>query len=169
MLPVNCRLYVQMAPCGLYGFRGQFGRARVFDVRKICRVVASGPRTSLSSHISCCLGQSPVAATSGSLYLTSSRAQANEIHDPPGCTLALFPTPIARYFVDKWNFLDVTTVMFVLVAFTFRMIELTTGERRHLFVAQLFLASTAPLLSSRVLFLSQIGRALGPMTQVGCG
>lgn len=53
------------------------------------------------------------------------------------------------------------------VAFVFRMVELTSGEGRHLFVAQFFLVSTAPLLSSRVLFLSQIGRALGPMTQVG--
>ena len=57
--------------------------------------------------------------------------------------------------------------MFVFVAFVFRMIELQSGEGSHLFVAQFFLASTAPLLSSRVLFLSQIGRALGPMTQVG--
>lgn len=72
-----------------------------------------------------------------------------------------------RYFLDKWNVLDVLTVMFVFVAFVFRMIELQSGEGSHLFVAQFFLASTAPLLSSRVLFLSQIGRALGPMTQVG--
>ncbi len=72
-----------------------------------------------------------------------------------------------RYFLDKWNVLDVITVGFVLVAFAFRMVELATGEGGHLFVAQFFLASTAPLLSSRVLFLSQIGRALGPMTQVG--
>lgn len=71
-----------------------------------------------------------------------------------------------RYFLDKWNVLDVLTVVFVFVAFVFRMIELTSGDGGHLFVAQFFLASTAPLFSSRVLFLSQIGRALGPMTQV---
>eukprot|EP00903_Cladosiphon_okamuranus_P021895 g20127.t2 len=73
---------------------------------------------------------------------------------------------IERYFLDKWNVLDVLTVVFVFVTFVFRLIELTSGEDIHLFVAQFFLASTAPLLSSRVLFLSQIGRALGPMTQV---
>lgn len=71
-----------------------------------------------------------------------------------------------RYFYDKWNFLDVTTVLFVFLAFIFRMMELATGNPNHLILAQCFLASTAPLLFSRVLFLSQIGSALGPMTQV---
>lgn len=46
------------------------------------------------------------------------------------------------------------------------MMELTNGDERHLFLAQFFLAASAPLLFSRVLFLSQIGSALGPMTQV---
>lgn len=73
-----------------------------------------------------------------------------------------------RYFGDKWNFLDVLTVAVVLVAFVFRMMELINGSALDLFVAQLFLASAAPLLFSRVLFLSQAGGTLGPMTQVGC-
>lgn len=71
-----------------------------------------------------------------------------------------------RYFYDKWNFLDVTTIVFVTVAFIFRMMEWHSGELRHLFMAQVFLAVSAPLLFSRVLFLSQVGSALGPMTQV---
>lgn len=72
----------------------------------------------------------------------------------------------SRYFYDRWNFLDVTTVLFVSISFTFRMMEPNSGDGMHLFVAQFFLAASAPLLFSRVLFLAQIGRALGPMTQV---
>lgn len=70
------------------------------------------------------------------------------------------------YFSDKWNFLDVTTVVFVFIAFVFRIVELESGNAYSLFVAQLFLATAAPLLLSRVLFLTQIGSPLGPMTQV---
>lgn len=46
------------------------------------------------------------------------------------------------------------------------MMELKSGIPLHFFMAQFFLAASAPLLFSRVLFLAQIGRALGPMTQV---
>ena len=71
-----------------------------------------------------------------------------------------------RYFYDKWNFLDVTTIALVFVAFVFRMIELATERSSDLFIAQFFMAATAPFLFSRVLFLSQVGSTLGPMTQV---
>lgn len=72
-----------------------------------------------------------------------------------------------RYFYDKWNFLDVITLYLVLVAFIFRMIGLATERQSDLVVAQFFLAATAPLLLSRLLFLSQAGSTIGPMTQVG--
>lgn len=62
-----------------------------------------------------------------------------------------------------------STIVLVAAAFLFRMIEWGSGELRHLFLAQAFLAVSAPLLFSRVLFLSQIGSALGPMTQVMAG
>lgn len=75
------------------------------------------------------------------------------------------PAP-RRYFYDKWNFLDVMSILLVVVAFTFRMIQWGSGQMHHQFLAQIFLAVSAPLLFSRVLFLSQIGSALGPMTQV---
>lgn len=83
--------------------------------------------------------------------------------------LVTCPFPTKRngsYFYDRWNFLDVSTVAFIFTAFVFRMMELNSGENQHLFLAQFFLAASAPLLFSRVLFLSQIGSALGPMTQV---
>lgn len=92
---------------------------------------------------------------------------------PPNPVYLTTPSPLAddhsvdfRYFYDRWNFLDVTTVLFVSISFTFRMMELKSGDSLHFFLAQFFLAASAPLLFSRVLFLAQIGRALGPMTQV---
>lgn len=59
-----------------------------------------------------------------------------------------------------------TTIGLVLVAFVFRIMEFFTGDSLDLALAQFFLAATAPFLFSRVLFLSQVGSALGPTTQV---
>lgn len=62
--------------------------------------------------------------------------------------------------------MDVITLGLVFVAFVFRMVELFTGRSSDLLVAQFFMAATAPLLLSRLLFLAQAGSALGPLTQV---
>ncbi|CAM9706637.1 unnamed protein product, partial [Ascophyllum nodosum] len=72
----------------------------------------------------------------------------------------------ARYFGDKWNFLDVITIGMVFLAFFFRTVELFEESDTNLFLAQFFLAAAAPFLFSRVLFFSQTGGTLGPMTQV---
>ena len=63
--------------------------------------------------------------------------------------------------------MDVITLYLVFVAFIFRMIGFATERKSDLIVAQFFLAATAPLLLSRLLFLAQAGSTIGPMTQVG--
>lgn len=95
-----------------------------------------------------------------------------------------------RYlFQDAWNILDTSTIFLVALAFCFRVAALSE-ERDHqepkafvadgnnvdipemihlnpsAFKAQVFLASTAPLLFARILSLSQIDSTLGPMTQI---
>lgn len=94
-----------------------------------------------------------------------------------------------RYlFKDAWNILDTSTIILATAAFMFRIIAIyedpevqalngssntdntsiseTIQMRTSAFVAQVLLASTAPLLFARILSLSQIDSTLGPMTQI---
>lgn len=71
---------------------------------------------------------------------------------------------------DTWNLLDISSIIFVVVAFIFRLRGLTRfgGPEEpgdDFFFAQFFLAWSAPLLFSRLLLLSQIDGTLGPMIQ----
>lgn len=58
------------------------------------------------------------------------------------------------------------TLGLIFMAFVFRMAEFVTGRSSDLLVAQVFMATTAPFLLWRLLFLAQAGCALGPTTQV---
>lgn len=74
---------------------------------------------------------------------------------------------------NAWNVLDTLTILCVMVAFVSRIIgvvyyteDTKETDIRAFYVAQLFLAISAPLLFARVLSLSQIDDTLGPMTHV---
>ncbi|CAN0416276.1 unnamed protein product [Ascophyllum nodosum] len=90
---------------------------------------------------------------------------------PGGKSLSRMVSGIARYILhDTWNLLDVLSIVFVLVAFIFRLRGLTRfgGPSKpgdDFFMAQFFLACSAPLLFARLLLLSQIDGTLGPMMQ----
>ena len=71
---------------------------------------------------------------------------------------------------DTWNLLDTSSIVFVVVAFIFRLRGLTRfggpdepGD--DFFLAQVFLAWSTPFLFSRLLLFSQIDDTLGPMIQ----
>ncbi|CAN0376362.1 unnamed protein product, partial [Ascophyllum nodosum] len=91
---------------------------------------------------------------------------------PGGKDLNRMVSGLARYILhDTWNLLDVLSIAFVLVAFIFRLRGLTRfgGPSKpgdDFFIAQFFLASSAPLLFARLLLLSQIDGTLGPMIQI---
>lgn len=106
---------------------------------------------------------------------------AHNLRYVASCTSPLGANFCYRYlFYDTWNILDTLTIVVVAVAFLFRIMALDdgwsakdeelvgTGVSPHdnFFMAQFFLALSAPLLFARVLFLSQIDDTLGPMTQV---
>lgn len=91
-------------------------------------------------------------------------------------TLSLYPSchfRVARYAgKDTWNVLDALTVICALVAFIARLRAMptfggTSEPGGSFFLAQFFLAASAPLFFARLLLLPQIDGALGPMTQVG--
>eukprot|EP00903_Cladosiphon_okamuranus_P019883 g18275.t1 len=72
---------------------------------------------------------------------------------------------------DTWNLLDAMTVACVLVAFIARLLAMPRfggppDPGGSFFVAQVFLAFSAPLFFARLLLLPQIDGTLGPMTQI---
>eukprot|EP00752_Nemacystus_decipiens_P009021 g8052.t1 len=79
----------------------------------------------------------------------------------------------ARRYIghDTWNLLDAMTVVCVLVAFIARLLAMPmfggpADPGGSFFVAQVFLAFSAPLFFARLLLLPQIDGTLGPMTQI---
>ncbi|CAM9784847.1 unnamed protein product, partial [Scytosiphon promiscuus] len=79
----------------------------------------------------------------------------------------------ARRYVgnDTWNVLDALTVVCVLVAFIARLLAMPrfggpSEPAGSFFLAQFFLAASAPLFFARLLLLPQIDGTLGPMTQI---
>lgn len=69
--------------------------------------------------------------------------------------------------------MDTFTIVMVSLAFVFRLLGMPTNggaaaPAEYFFLAQFFLALSAPLLFARLLRLSQIDDTLGPMTQVTC-
>lgn len=97
----------------------------------------------------------------------------------------------SRYLLhDTWNILDTMTIIAILAALVSRLwgyfgestpsndeesfTEFTIAHISHsyspsekaFFFSRFFLASIAPMLFARLLFLSQIDPVLGPMTQV---
>ncbi|CAM9941728.1 unnamed protein product, partial [Choristocarpus tenellus] len=74
-----------------------------------------------------------------------------------------------RYFGDRWNFLDLMLVVFIIVGFVLRIVAKESSDPNNssaLVPAQVFLAVSAPLLFSRILFLIQVNSTLGPMVPV---
>ncbi|CAM9217354.1 unnamed protein product [Choristocarpus tenellus] len=74
-----------------------------------------------------------------------------------------------RYFGDRWNFLDMALVVFIVVGFVLRMVAKESSDPSNssaLVPAQVLLAISAPLLFSRILFLVQINSTLGPMVPI---
>ena len=72
---------------------------------------------------------------------------------------------------DTWNFIDAMSIIFVVVAFTFRLRGTldpgpSASPSDDFFLAQFFLAASTPFFFARLLLLSQIDETLGPMIQV---
>lgn len=78
----------------------------------------------------------------------------------------------SRYILyDTWNFLDFTSIIFVVVAFVFRVrgardSASSAAASDDFFLAQFFLAASTPFFFARLLLLSQVDGILGPMIQV---
>lgn len=85
-----------------------------------------------------------------------------------------FPVLCRYVYYDTWNVLDALTIIFVMIAFVFRVagrydpwgIDNAITGGRSFFIAQLLLAISGPLLFARALLLSQIDTTLGSTTQV---
>lgn len=90
---------------------------------------------------------------------------------------------VSYLFQDTWNILDTITIFTILVTFVTRILglggdwsssedddsgdnEVFLSARGSFFVSRFLLASIAPMLLSRLLFLYQIDATLGPMVQV---
>ncbi|CAM9102556.1 unnamed protein product, partial [Hapterophycus canaliculatus] len=122
----------------------------------------------------------PGRRQAGTLKSTA-RAASDE---PPACQMTIvlvchtlrlhycFQYPVARYVGhDTWNVLDALTLACVLIAFIARLWAMPrfggpSESGGSFFLAQFFLAASAPLFFARLLLLAQIDGALGPMTQI---
>ncbi|CAM9548053.1 unnamed protein product, partial [Ectocarpus fasciculatus] len=102
---------------------------------------------------------------------TSSK-RSDTVDYAQGRGLKRVASAITRYlFYDTWNLLDTLTLSTVFLAFIFRLLGMRefggpADPGDYFFVAQFFLAVSAPLLFARLLRLSQIDNTLGPMIQI---
>ncbi|CAB1096081.1 unnamed protein product [Ectocarpus sp. CCAP 1310/34] len=102
----------------------------------------------------------------------ASSKRSDTVDYEQGRGLKRVASAITRYlFYDTWNLLDTLTLSTVFLAFIFRLLGIRefggpADPGDYFFVAQFFLAASAPLLFARLLRLSQIDSTLGPMIQI---